>query len=135
MREMRPSAMVRNSTARRTSDFGTATGKELSRLKLPSMSNQGRQFLFAPIGETLAVCDGKAVKLFEWRTGKQIREFAPKLKNKIDGIRAFAISPDGKTLAIVCGERCEVNDTIRVWEIDSGRELEPFSGRGGTHAF
>jgi len=67
---------------------------------------------FAGDGKSLAVPDGKIVKLLEVPSGRGLTEFAHP-----DEIRALDLSGDGKTLVTACRDF-----KFRAWDVASGKE-------------
>ncbi|MFF5204836.1 WD40 repeat domain-containing serine/threonine protein kinase [Streptosporangium sp. NPDC000396] len=84
-------------------------GKRL--LRLPSGQVWGRS---AGGGRFMAISGGGAVRLWELRTGRELRAPAPPQgTGSVDG----ALSADGRTLALGRGT------TLVFWDVDSGRKL------------
>lgn len=76
---------------------------------------------FSPDGATLATAsrDG-AVRLWELKTGKEIRAFATTARGMTD----MGFSPDGQWLATVTSESRDV----QLWDIATGNKLRSFTG-------
>jgi WD40 repeat protein len=77
---------------------------------------------FSPDGSTLASgCWGGAVKLWDVATGRELRALAG---HEI-AVKSIAFSPDGSTLASASGggisDDSIKNDTVRLWNITTGR--------------
>jgi WD40 repeat protein/beta-lactamase regulating signal transducer with metallopeptidase domain len=79
----------------------TATGKPVRRLAAPAVS-----LAFSPDGKTLASGGGRALRLWDVQSGKELSNAQEKRL-----LRAVAFSPDGKVLAT--GDE---QATIRLWE-------------------
>jgi WD40 repeat protein len=109
--------------------WDVATDKE--RLELPGRKGDAYAFFFAADGRSLlaANSDGK-LRAWELPSGKALS--APKLDSPSPGGQAFAFSPDGKRLAMGCwlGAAGRAN-TIRLWDLASGRPLLAFPGHRG----
>jgi RNA polymerase sigma factor (sigma-70 family) len=81
--------------------------------------------VYSPDGKMLASCDsGKAVRLWDTATGKEVRRFEP----QEDEVRFFAVAPDWKTMVTACYNR----PLFRVWDLASGKEIRqvPFHKDG-----
>ena len=104
------------------------TGKELLRFPITRDSSQGflRSMRFSPDGHTVALNFSRCVDLYNVQSGKLLRTFGGEHE-----ILSCAFSPDGKVLAVGSMERKEDNP-IRVWEVETGRELAPFAGYGAS---
>jgi WD40 repeat protein len=73
---------------------------------------------FSPDGQRL-VCGGEeALRLYETKTGKEVRRF----ERHPGFVRALAFSPDGKTLASA------QEYTITLWDVATGKRLHPLAG-------
>lgn len=85
-------------------------------------------------GRLLAGTDGQVVKLYDARSGAEIRSFKP----HDVGTETIAFSPDGKILATGgCDKmkedeeyKCETG-LIRFWDAATGREVRTFPGHPG----
>ncbi len=102
--------------------WDTATGKERSRFAVDHASL--RQVCFHPDGRTVVLNVQNSVELYDSQTGKHLRTFGGEKE-----ILSCALSPDGKLLATGSMEWKDDNP-IRVWEVETGRELQPFAGQG-----
>ncbi len=102
------------------------TGKELLRFPVARDSSQAslRSIRFSPDGHTLALNFSSCVDLYNVQSGKLLRTFGGEHE-----ILSCAFSPDGKVLAVGSLEWKDDNP-IRVWEVETGRELAPFAGYG-----
>src|SRR5262249_36431328 len=74
---------------------------------------------FQPNGHLLAVATDKEVSLWQAPTGRQVRTFPGRL--------VAAFSPDGRRLAAA-----GPGDTVKVWDIASGKELVSIPGHTVT---
>jgi WD40 repeat protein len=91
-----------------------ATGKE--RRWLREGADWGAYALvFSPDGKVLAVCDGEAIRLLEWTTGKDVSPVAdyPAVLSWYMGFM-----PDGRTIA---GASSHMDRTMLFWDADTGR--------------
>jgi RNA polymerase sigma factor (sigma-70 family) len=98
-----------------------ATGKELRQIELKRSNSYSRNewLAFTPDGKALAVTtEGKAIHLIDFETGKTIRDFAH--GSSVSGI---AFSKDGKLMAGGSNEHEKGNYFVRLWDVDSGKEL------------
>jgi RNA polymerase sigma factor (sigma-70 family) len=78
--------------------------------------------VYTPDGKSLVACDaGKLIRVWDPATGKEQRRIEPPGG---DGIFAFALAPDGKTLA-TAGLQSPV---IRLWGVATGQELRQLAG-------
>src|SRR5262249_19606379 len=60
----------------------------------------------------------RTIRLWDPARGKQIRRF-----QKLPGVGPqFALSPNGKTLAVIAGEGNKLTQ-VRLWEVATGKEL------------
>jgi WD40 repeat protein len=81
--------------------------------------------VLSPDGRRVGIGSERSVEIFDRETGKLSRSFT--LENTCN-IHSFTLSPDGGLLAAGCYETGKSAGSIRVWEIDTGRELLPFAG-------
>ncbi|MFI8070928.1 helix-turn-helix domain-containing protein [Streptomyces sp. NPDC086033] len=85
-----------------------------------------RRVAFTPDGRTLAVvdteADGDQVRLLDTATGRTRRTIKPSAQF----LSAFALSPDGRTLATVSGSR----GSVKMWDVHTGRLQDSFSVGG-----
>jgi RNA polymerase sigma factor (sigma-70 family) len=72
---------------------------------------------FRPDGEVLAVAAGKAVRLWEVASGKELAVCS----GHAGPVGAVAFTPDGKTLASASADR-----SVRLWDAATGKELHRF---------
>src|SRR5262249_11585062 len=107
------------------------SGKELRHWKvtierlepLPFRRPRGYAFLaFSPEGKTLLSRGpvGKGLHLWETATGKEVRRF-DEIRDTVT-LRAHALSPDGKTLAVIYDDEQNKSRPVRLWDVQSGKE-------------
>src|SRR5262249_10472075 len=126
--------------------WDVASGDEVRRFDGPAHSGEPPQryekvkwfdgLCFAPDGRSLALVADHQVLLWELATGKERcllgvlpRSFRRK-KDHRDGASSLTFSPDGRTLAVGCGD-----GAVRWWDVSGGRELPPLVGhQGGVRA-
>jgi RNA polymerase sigma factor (sigma-70 family) len=86
---------------------------------------------YTPDGKYLVLCDnGKAVRILDAATGREIRRIEPALTPKErkrlddsmpgDVVTCFALSPNGKRLVTGC---CW-SPPLRVWDVATGKEIQ-----------
>jgi WD40 repeat protein len=104
-----PSPKVGRSRLRQ---WDTASGKEL---RSPNLSDQVRVFRFLPDSKAFVATlqYDLSVRLLETASGKEVRRFS---ENE-GGSPAFALSADGKTLALAGMGR------VRLWDLRLGKEV------------
>jgi WD40 repeat protein len=94
------------------------TGKVIRKLDL---LREGVHSLAAMAdGTRLAVGSGKIIYLFDLATGKEVRRLTG---HDGDAITGLAFTPEGKALVSTSGDH-----TIRVWDVDSGKEKHRIKG-------
>jgi WD40 repeat protein len=99
--------------------FDAATGKELREIQMPDGVSAAKYSLD---GKTLVIQAGNTIKITDPETGSERRTI--KVENDEKGyFVSIALSPDGKLLASSGSD-----NAIRVWEVDTGRELQVFKG-------
>jgi WD40 repeat protein len=79
----------------------------------------------SPSGQTVAVADVEAIRLWNVSTGKE----ASSLERHLAAITSMDVSPDGRTIATASDDR-----TIQLWELPSGKSLRVGDGRQGQVA-
>ena len=77
----------------------------------------------SPDGNRLAIASSIGVWLYDVSTSDE----TPLLTKSIDSVNLVAFSPDGKTLV-----SAEGGNTIRSWEVNSGKPLLTFNNPGGS---
>jgi WD40 repeat protein len=86
--------------------------------------------VFSPDGKLLAIANNESIKLLDVSTGNTLRTLPARMS--LGGDPSFTFSPDSHMLAAtpVLNERGE--STMRLWDVDSGKELRIFavSARG-----
>src|SRR5262249_20925301 len=85
--------------------------------RLGTLRFRGRGPVFAPDGESFVTSRANLVFHMDLATGKLLRRFAVPLQNDT----AFALSPDGKTLA--AGVYNLEQNFIQFWDLATGQEL------------
>ena len=105
-------------------------GKELARFDAEKDTGFWmRSAKLSPDGKYIALNQHQAVELLDRHTGKLVRTI--KTDNPAHQLLSSAFSPDGKLL--VTGNMEWLDDNpIRVWEVETGKELPPFLGRGSS---
>jgi WD40 repeat protein len=78
---------------------------------------------FRPDGERIATAESTAVRVWDARTGQELRRFEPGDRETCSSV---AFSPAGRLL-LTGGER-----RLRAWDAETGRELRTFAGTQGT---
>src|SRR5262249_58343435 len=108
-----------------------ASGKELRHWKLtidrlaPLAWRRPREYAFLGFsadGKTLLSRGpaGRGLHLWETATGKEVRRF-DEIRDTVT-LRAHALSPDGKTLAVVYDDEQNKSRPVRLWDVQSGKE-------------
>jgi RNA polymerase sigma factor (sigma-70 family) len=109
-----------------------ATGQEVRRFpghrgKDPASNAPGQvhRVAFSPDGTLLASLsyNEAAVRLWEVATGKELRQFPGRMAGSI---RAFAFSPDGKTLA-----GGDTDRRVLLWDVATARVVRVIGGHAG----
>jgi RNA polymerase sigma factor (sigma-70 family) len=103
--------------------WNSATGEKLLK---PLSGHEGSVLSVAssPDGKTLATCAGGPVRLWQARTGKEVRRWDIHAVGDVArGPTSLAYSPDGKVLATAGLDR-----TVRFWDAE-GKEVRRFSWR------
>jgi WD40 repeat protein len=108
-----------------------ASGRELRRS--PRL-DEVQAVSFGPGGKTVAMADGRTVRLWDASTGREIRQF----RGHQATLYAMAIAPDGKTIVAVDGYTVTTQPsgefvvseggTLIVWDLNTSRELRRVSG-------
>jgi WD40 repeat protein len=78
---------------------------------------------FSPDGKTLLSRGpiGRVLFLWETATGKEVRRFDEHWG--VITFRAHALSPDGKTVAVVYDDEEKKSRQVRLWDVTTGKEL------------
>jgi WD40 repeat protein len=90
---------------------------------------RGYAFLaFSPDGKTLLSRGpvGKGLHLWKTATGKEVRRFDEHWDTVT--LRAHALSPDGKRLAVVYDDEENKSRPVRLWDVTTGKELLALPG-------
>jgi RNA polymerase sigma factor (sigma-70 family) len=117
-----------------------STGKELHTLR----GHRGTREVIGKAGETMSVNgvyslaftpDGKklisrgvdqTIRVWDIPTGKELRRI-----EEVPGpAQALALAPDGKTIAAVVSDFPKRPSEVRLWQTNSGREIQRFSRTG-----
>ena len=111
-----------------------ATGKELPAPQMGAKYDYVHHLAFSPDSKLLATAgetDG-SVRLWELATGKEASRFRALKAGGTEVLSPFAFSPDGT--GFVSGGKWldsgEVDPTVRLWEVSTGKELRQFIGCG-----
>jgi WD40 repeat protein len=106
------------------------TGKKIHTLPLSS-SARAVPLVFSPDGSMLAASDGKAIYLFDTRTGQKVWQ-APTYWHHPS---ALVFSSDGQRLASAGGgDGLEVGGGVKLWDVATGRELLTLGSRNQQFA-
>jgi WD40 repeat protein len=82
---------------------------------------------YAPKGGSLACCDGKAVRLLDPASGKELR----RIEIPGEQLTSFAFSPNGTTMLTASLQ----SPLLRLWEVSTGKKLQQIaSSKKGTAA-
>ncbi len=107
-----------------------ATGRLLRRLEVPaerdSLEGYVRYVALCPDGKRLVAASQRSLVLLEVATGKCLRKFG---EGEFDCWSA-TLSPDGKTLACSIRVAGQQDSKIRLWDVDTGKEL--WRGKAGS---
>src|SRR5262249_30232555 len=126
--------------------WDVASGDEVRRMEgpAPAAAAERRRFGtspydslgFAPDGRSLAIVADQRVLRWEVANGKErcLIGVLPPLYSRRDGpangAPSLAFSPDGRTLAVGCGD-----GAVRLWDVHTGHQLPPLVGHeGGVRA-
>ena len=110
-----------------------SSGKSLQTL-------QGYSVTFSPDSQTFVTGNENGIKLWEVSTGKLLRTFSVQEQLGVTRYDQWAISPNGKMLAVSCttlenyntpypGSSVSVRvlgESVKLWELSSGKELHNF---------
>jgi WD40 repeat protein len=97
-----------------------ATGEEIRRF---GDRADNHAILFSPDGQTLATLGGNRIRLWDPHTSKERGQVFIDVP---DGFTAMDFSPDGRLLAAGTDQ-----GAIRLWDVDTRRELAHFAGHRG----
>ncbi len=83
--------------------------------------------VLSPDGSIRAVAEGKRIRLWDTRTGKELPALdkqQPSFEGQTDQlVNSLTFSPDGKLLASTHGP------TVRLWDLATGKEIRQFRGK------
>jgi WD40 repeat protein len=83
---------------------------------------------FAADGKTLAISRGPSrIDLFDTASGKKLHSLAADTANRASHM---AFSPDGTKLASTGSDNWGGDNTVRVWDVVNGKEIQPRAGHG-----
>jgi len=83
---------------------------------------------FSPDGKTLAISRGPSrIDLWDTASGKKLHSLAADTANRASHL---AFSPDGTKLASTGSDNWGGDNTVRVWDVVNGKELQPRDGHG-----
>jgi WD40 repeat protein len=83
---------------------------------------------FSPDGKTLAIArEAGRIDLRDAETGKKLHTLASDSANRASHL---AFSPDGTKLATTGSDNWGGDNTVRVWDVATGKELRPRDGHG-----
>ncbi len=113
--------------------WDAGTGKALATLEGTASPSPapGQQFIgikadpvtvaFSPDGQVIAGAqDARPVRVWDAATGKRLRVLGREGQGRVN---CLAFSPDGRRLALGGGRANAVDPRLRVWEVDTGREV------------
>ncbi len=93
----------------------------VARLGAARLCQQAQTFLaFSPDDKTIAALDNGCLRLWDVRTGRELRHFDNQSVRALPAPNVpLAFSADGKLVALICGL-----NTVRIWETATGREVD-----------
>src|SRR5262249_54477246 len=93
--------------------------------ELPGFVRHAWSVAFSPDGKLLATAGGQnTAKIWDTKTWTEKTKFAVPM-----GVRALAVSPDGKTVATA--SEVANDPVVRLWDVESGREIASLQGQRG----
>jgi RNA polymerase sigma factor (sigma-70 family) len=100
-----------------------ATGKKLHHPAVEALDQAAAMSaVFSPDSRTVFTATYRTIRVWEVATGKQLQQFVAHEER----INRLALSPDGKTLALVGSE-----PTVRLWDVATAKERRRLEGHQG----